>query len=96
MTFIDTIKDFYERKVKRYQNVVQIDGCREAAIISNIEGLPDAVINDRNEELYKRNKMWLRIDARRSWFDAAIRSLYYSNKKIFNYIIKEDDIVLKS
>ena len=87
---IDLIRRIKKKYLNKYRNVVQIDSCENAVIITDVEGLdiPIAVPNKENEERCRRNKIIMEISTRRNWINATIRSMYYSHKGILNYISK--------
>ena len=93
----EIIKCFIGRianKFRRYRIVVQPDSCKEAEIVSGMEGWENVfgenfiVSNSHNDEFYKKNKVRFTIATLRTRFGAKRRSAQYAKMRIFSIIIK--------
>ena len=73
---------------KKYVNTVMLDSCKDAILVSGMEGYGNVNVNYENEELFRDNKVILTIPTERHYISAVIRSLRYSSMGIMNCILK--------
>ena len=89
----ERINNFLD-KFRRYRIIVQPDSCKEAEIISGMEGWEHIFgenfinYNDHNDQFYKQNKVRFTIPTLMTKFGAKRRSFQYAKMRIFNVVIK--------
>lgn len=78
----------FDKFKKKWAIAVQLDGTKEAMLVSAKEGYGKVRVDNVTEDLYRNNKVQMTIPTLRTYWGALKRSAEYSRMGIFNCIVE--------